>query len=273
MPQSDVGGCVSVHLTAIGVPVTVTVLGSGAEALATEVARVWEWCRRDPSYAEPDDGLTVTLVLDEGRNRGPEPRVIVSADPAELLHQLSPAITLGAITRLGTTLLACHAGAVCDIRTGATVALIGASGAGKTTAVRTLARTLGYVSDETLALRDDDTVVPYPKPLSVMDGSQFKRQVAPSDCGLQPPAGDCRLVRLLLLERSEESPLLPELTVVPTVHALAELSPQISFFAVHHQPLQRLARTLRSTGGLVRVRYREAADLVEPVTAMLEAAR
>ena len=57
---------------------------------------------------------------------------------------------------------------------------------------------------------------------------------------------------------------------MPTVHALAEVAPQVSFLATRTRPLQRLAATLRRTGGMERVHYREASELPGLVAALME---
>ena len=86
--------------------------------------------------------------------------------------------------------------------TGATVLLVGASGAGKTTSAEILGRRLGYLSDETAGLRPDHSVVAYPKPLSVRrDQAAPKEQVAPGALGLLRPPAACHVAGLLLLQR------------------------------------------------------------------------
>ncbi|MGL1701453.1 hypothetical protein ACSTH3_00245, partial [Vibrio parahaemolyticus] len=47
------------------------------------------------------------------------------------------------------------------------LALVGPSGAGKTTAVRVLGGHFAYVSDETIGIARDLTVADYRKPLSI----------------------------------------------------------------------------------------------------------
>lgn len=74
-------------------------------------------------------------------------------------YDISRALTLASIERRAGTALMLHAGAVCE-PDGGTVALVAASGMGKTTAVRVLARHLGYVTDETVAIDVTDTRTP-----------------------------------------------------------------------------------------------------------------
>ena len=78
---------------------------------------------------------------------------------------------------------------------GGTVALVAASGTGKTTAGRVLGRRLGYVSDETIAVEHDLTVRAYPKPLSIVVNPatpRVKHERSPDDLGLLRAAGALR---------------------------------------------------------------------------------
>ena len=56
-----------------------------------------------------------------------------------------------------------HAAGLAD-RDGRALALVAASGTGKTTAARTLGGTLGYLSDETVSSAADSTSFPTPSP-------------------------------------------------------------------------------------------------------------
>src|SRR4029450_12926385 len=88
---------------------------------------------------------------------------------------------------------------------GSVLALVAASGRGKTTAAVTLARHgLGYVTDETVAIRANGQVVPYPKPLSFVAGGDSggpKRQHSPDDLGMRGLPAELRLARLVVVDR------------------------------------------------------------------------
>ena len=98
-----------------------------------------------------------------------------------------------------------HAGGVAD-RDGRVLAVVGASGAGKTTATRALARRLGYVSDETISIEPGAPYVvhAHPKPLSVVvDPAEPRRksQHGPDELGLRTAPPELRLHRLVVLHR------------------------------------------------------------------------
>lgn len=182
------------------------------------------------------------------------------------LELMTQRVTVEALGRRAGELLMLHACALADPVTGAAVVLVGPSGMGKTTIAATLGRHFGYVTDETAAVAADGTLVAYPKPLSVVTGDG-KEQVSPAALGLQPAPEGLRVRAVLLLDRQ---PSAPGVTVEPvdTVRAVAALAEHTSYLARLERPLQRVADLLRSTGGLRRVTYAEAADL-EPLLGKL----
>ena len=190
-------------------------------------------------------------------------------------EQLTTAITVAAITARKHDLLMLHAGAVADPVTGAVVAFIGRSGAGKTTAIIALARHFGYVTDETTAIQDDLVVVPYPKPLSVINPGpdHHKDQLSPDDLGLLDlPALPLKIVALLVLDRSDDHPADAPAVLEPVELAdvVPELVAQISFLSARERPLQRLQDLVHACGGLQRVSYREASSLHVVVRALFD---
>jgi hypothetical protein len=153
-----------------------------------------------------------------------------------------------------------HAAGLADPATGATVGLVAPSGTGKTTLCSILGRTWGYVTDETLAIRRDHTIAPYPKPLSVIvPGSDIKDQQCLDDLGMLATPAETHLAGLAVLERDGSKT--PWLESVPTVRALARLSPESSYLARLASPLHRLASAVESAGGLRVLHYSEAVDL------------
>ncbi len=245
-----------IGLWALGVPVLVRMGGSCADELAETVRVAWERCLAPSTRAEGSaDPVVIEALLDSdpgavdaARRRG----ALASSDLGTLLEALSPAVTMAAITRMRERLLMLHAAALADPMTGATVLLVGASGAGKTTAAEILGRQLGYLSDETAGLRPDNSVVAYPKPLSVRrDQSAPKEQVAPGALGLLRPPAACHVVGLLLLQRDPHLDGAAVTEDVPILHALVELAVQSSYLA---QP----AETAAPTGGSGRGRGRRA---------------
>lgn len=153
---------------------------------------------------------------------------------------------------------------------GSVVALVGPSGTGKSTAARTLCRErFGYVSDETVAIRPDGSVVPFPKPIAIIPSSGgTKLEFGPDELGLQPCPPDLKLDGVIRLERNDdfEAPASEELgllegmiAVIPDMSALPQLK----------APLAWLARVVEQCGGVHRVRYRNADQLYEPIIDVL----
>ena len=261
------------HLRAMGLAVAVRSHGPDASAIKSAVDESWRDCLADP----PSDAAPVVIdcVLDadplavaERRDR----RVVAETSLDLLLDRLSPAITLEAIDHHRGELLMMHACGLAHPRTGATVALVAGSGTGKTTLARTLGSTFGYVTDETVGVGPDGSVVAYPKPLSLLDGGRpaFKRQVAASELGLLgAPGVPLHLGGLVVLER-EPGRSEPEVQQVPTLESLAMLAPQVSVLGALDRPLHFVAGLIHACGGVRHATYGEAeslrglvADLVE----------
>lgn len=188
---------------------------------------------------------------------------IGAASFEELAETLTSRLTVSAILANAGELTMLHACGVADPVTGAVVALVAKSGTGKTTAASVLARTYGYVTDETVGIAWDGSVLPYPKPLSVKqeDGAP-KRQVGPDEFGLQPAPAMPFIQSIVLLNRLQGSrPVAPVLERVPLADALLALIPESSSQAQLVDPLQSLCRLIESVGGVWQVTYSEAADL------------
>lgn len=182
----------------------------------------------------------------------------------ELAENLTSRLTVAAILANAGRLTMLHACGVADPANGATVALVAKSGTGKTTAASVLAKANGYVTDETVAIRPDRTLVPYPKPLSVKQGpGRPKKQVGPDELGLQPAPAKATLQSIALLNRvSGRGRITPVLEKVPLTEALLALIPDASSQGEIDQPLQSLCQLIDSVGGVWQVTYSEAADLL-----------
>ena len=262
----------SVSLSLLGTPVVVHLLGSGAERLAAEVERAWRRCVADvPPGVEP---LSVTAVLDE------DPGVVAAAqseghlagsDEVPILDGLSSRLTVEAIESRFGELWMLHAGAVADPATGSAIVMVAPSGTGKTTAARALGTHFGYLTDETAAIAPDGTVLPYPKPLSVLvDGQRPKRQLSPDDLGLLPTPARATVAAVVLLDRRRE-PTAPTVTSVRTIEALPALAEQTSALQRLPRPLHLVAEHLHAVGGLRRLTYSDANALHPVVGELLSA--
>lgn len=198
-------------------------------------------------------------------DRSADAVVVVPAatDTAAALASLSSAVTAAALAhRRNDRVWMLHAAGLADDE-GRVVVLSAAPGVGKTTAARHLARRYAYVSDETVGIDDAGQVMPYRKPLSIIDRPDMpKTQVAPSslDGGRTLP-GHLRVARVVVLDRSFDGPQEPRLDRLDVTEALALLGPQSSYLAETESSLRRIAALLDATGGAVRLRYREVTDI------------
>lgn len=194
-----------------------------------------------------------------------------------LAESLTSRLTAAAIRENAGELMMLQACGVASPDTGAVVALVAKSATVKTAAASVLAGTYGYISDETVAIQPDGSVVPCPKPLAVdQDPGAPKRQVGPDELGLQPAPPRPFLQSIVLLDRvdaehpgdPEQGPAAPVLRHVPMADALLALIPGSSSQAEVDEPLQSLCRLIDFVGGVWRVTYSEATDL-PPVLAPL----
>jgi hypothetical protein len=253
-----------VRLVAIGVPVTVVCEGSRAVELQRAVRAAWRDCLdlpTDPAVAS----ATVRCRLDHSALDDVVPGHVQGSSLPMVLDRLSPAITETAIRAQTGRLLMLHACGLADPSTGSTLVFAATSGTGKTTLVRTLGDELAYVTDETVAIRRDGTVVAYPKPLSVLEKStqSYKVQTPASTVGLSPWGSAARLAGLVVMRR-EPGTKRVEVEAVSTLPALAELAPHGSLLGELDHPLAWMADLLQAGGGLRRIIYAEA-DTLRPV--------
>ncbi|MGE9809650.1 hypothetical protein [Janibacter sp. G1551] len=237
------------HLVAFGVPWTLDLSHLAAED-RYEVHRRWERCRADVLDADPELTPQTTPV-----------------SPGSSAYDLSRHITRRSIDQQLGRLLLLHAAGLADPTSGATLGLIAPSGTGKTTSARILGHRFGYVTDETLAVRDDLAVVPYPKPLSVIEEGhpEFKRELSATDHGLLPTPRDPRLGGTVLLHR-DPTLLRPGLEPAPLLDAVTQVIPQTSGLAWMSRPLVRLATALTAGAGVHTLHYAEigqCGDLLE----------
>jgi len=242
---------------------TVIRLEAPGPEVAAHLRREWSRC-----LVEAPEATEATEATE--RPEAPEVPVPVTVGDASADrwgYALASQVTRVAIEAAAGRLLMFHAAALSD-GDGRGVVLVAPSGTGKTTAAATLGRNgFGYLTDEAVAIDDDDRVLPYPKPLSVVQPGG-KAQHSPDDLGLGVAPPDVRVRRLVLLDRvTDNAP--PRLEHVPLLDALVALIPQTSALPSLARPLQRLCDLAQRCGGVYRLRYTEITDVVALLGALL----
>lgn len=233
--------------------VTADQSSAGVPAEAGTEARPYTSCltRTTPSATETHLHLTATTF-------------------EELAELITSHLTFGAIEAQAGHLVMLHASGVADLGTGRVVALVAKSGTGKTTSCRLLGREFGYITDETVAIRGDGTVLPYPKPLSVKNGKPNKDQIGPNELGLLDAPDRPHIHGLALLDRQDGWRGGPQVEELGLVDAILALVPETSSQGRIEKPLQSLCELVDSVGGVRRITYSEARDLPAIVARMLQ---
>jgi hypothetical protein len=267
------------HLQILGVEFVVRWCDGVNQEQRQGMAAAWSRCISNvsreatplPAAPATDQPYSACVAL-ETTKRGVEEFELGASSFEELAESLTSRLTVAAILANAGELTMLHACAVADLTTGAVVALVAKSGTGKTTAASVLGKTYGYVTDETVAIRPDGSVIPYPKPLSVKQGPGVpKRQVGPADLELLKAPPGLQLSSLVLLDRVEAAePVTPVLRRLPLADAVMALIPDSSSQGEIEQPLQSLCRLIGSVGGVWQVTYSEATDLPEALAPLFE---
>lgn len=243
----------SLWVCALGVPVHIQAAGK----LPPDVVAAWQ----DAAIPQPDA---------DTREHAPVSRVVVPDELDDLGDSVAISVTLEAIQAVRGTALMFHACAVA-LPDGRVVGIVGPSGRGKTTLATLLGAQYGYVSDETLAVQADGTVLPYRKPLSIGRRPGQKKTIAPSELGLRPlPDAPLRLAALVLLDRRLDAGA-PRIEPVTLFDAIGELAPETSSLDALPDPLRTLAETIQRTGGVRRLTYADVDDLDGTIDQVLAA--
>ncbi|MEY9951438.1 hypothetical protein [Leifsonia sp. EB34] len=240
----------------------------------SDAERLREQWRRLACEGDVTGTVTVAADAGGGADAGADGGADVRADVTgrdldEVGVALRRAINRRAIEANRGDLAMFHAAGLADPATGDVIALVGPSGAGKSTAAATLGRTLGYVSDETVAVTPSGEVLAFPLPLAhKRSETRGRHVVGPDELGLVRPGPKLRLARIALLVRSQEATT-PMVETVGLREVLGDLAEQVNYFSSLPRPLSLLDGLVRRCGGVQVIGYREAADLVEPVRELL----
>jgi hypothetical protein len=232
------------------------------------VRRAWHLALAPGTGREVPEDRTITMT---------DVEVLGSDAPSErrsrAMVALTQRVTFTALRARAGQAVFFHAGGICDPRTGAAFVYVAPGGTGKTTLTRSIGPGLGYLSDETVAVRADGSVMPYLKPLSIRRGGDvtLKDEVAPGELGLRAPAASPWIAGLVILRRQDGARL--ERKAVTTLDAIAALSPETSALAALDHPFRRLADVLERAGGLEIVTYSEADQLRSLVDEVLRRTR
>jgi len=262
-------------LRVMGTLVGIRVEADAANDVATALRSAWDRCLVQDAAVNPEELIVLTARI--ARPGAPVHRiddtVISRASIDELMNALTPRITVAAIDAQAGSMIMMHACGFADPATGATVALVGRSGMGKTTLSARLGASLGYVTDETVAVLPGGGVLGYPKPLSVKRGGAdpVKDQISPTALGLLAAPERLHLAAIVLLDRQHDAPREPVVSRVPLLEGVMRLAPELSHFARTTRPLQLLDGLIEACGGVQAITYRESEDAVPLIRSLLKA--
>lgn len=268
------GDCPMIVLRVMGTLVGIRVEADAANEVATALRSAWDRCLVDDAANRRDLIVLTARITRPGAPVGStDDTVVARASVDELMNAITPRITVAAINAQAGSMMMMHACGLADPATGATVALVGRSGMGKTTLSAQLGASLGYVTDETVAVLPGGEVLSYPKPLSVKRGGAdpVKDQISPTELGLLPAPERLHLAAILLLDRRQDAPGEPIVSPVPLLDGVMRLAPELSHFARMHHPLQSLAGLISACGGVQAIIYRESEDAIPLIRSLLKA--
>lgn len=257
-------------------PITLEVLGvrwrldcSGVRPEVGELlSHLWSRAR-----VEDDPEAPVFRLVTATRDLGEDAGYVADDDLERVPYGVSRALTLATIRRRVGQVHLLHATGLASADGTRAIALVGPSGTGKSTVARTLGTAYGYLSDEALAVTDDLTVLPYPKPVSLLDrdgAARSKTEQSPDDAGLRPTPPDARLAALVVLARDGARETPAALEPLDLLTAVTAVIPQTSSLYRRADPLPWLARALTLAGGPYALAYREAGALAPLVEGLLE---
>lgn len=264
-PSADAGSGPPLVVDAFGAAWALDVDGAG-HPLGPHLRRLW---------ARAASGPTTGEVLPWVVGRDDEGRVVLDGaahrlEDDDVPYTVSRSLTHASIRRRAGHDLMLHAAGLAD-PDGAVLALVAPSGTGKTTAARVLGRRLGYVTDETVAVRADGSVAPWAKPLSVVvdpGRPHDKVERSPDELGLVAAPSTLHLGAVVVLCRDPDAAS-PRLEPTTLVEALDAVLPQTSSLLRLPRPLDRLAEALTRSGGPWRLTYAEIGDCLDLLTGLL----
>ncbi|HKY58630.1 MAG TPA: hypothetical protein VJL80_11390 [Aeromicrobium sp.] len=238
----------TVAVEVLGVRIDIRLPADAGHEIRDQITSAWQHCLTNSADPAPHQVAW----------RGP--------DAMTGMHLLSQDVTRAAIDARAGEAVMLHAAAIADADSGATLAVVGASGAGKTTWVQAHGRNRRYLSDETVLITQDLRIIGVPKPLS-LGHRGLKRQHPPEEFGLIEADGTEHLAGLWLLDRDGTTPA--RLAEVEMLDTLPLLSEQASYLTAVDRPLQQMASIVSACGGLRRAHYGEATDLADIVAEAL----
>lgn len=249
-------------LQAMETRIGLKVVGERIIEVEAAIEDAWRWCLVDAAGEAPE--IVLTVGLGAGYDLPDAAAAVVRQTVSELMAALTPRVTIEAINAQAGRLLMLHACGLANPETGAVVALVGRSGMGKTTLAGMLGTTMAYVTDETVGIREDFTVTPFPKPLSLKRPAPnlIKEQRSPISLGLRAATVPLWLSAVVLLRRDPDLATSPRIDDVPRLPAIMELTPETSYLPRMALPLQALDALTTHVGGIKRLSYQEASSAV-----------
>lgn len=259
----------TLRLAGVGTHVVVNVSGSRSAELLPILHQAWHRCIESATSQEQVATRPVTVSL-RATGEQPESSIDVTSESVDdLMTATTQTITGRLIAEQTGRILMFHAGAVAHPTTNRAVIYVAAGGTGKTTLTRLLGTRYRYLTDETAGVDAEHRVHPYPKPLSIrVPGNRYKNEAPPDELGLLPADGPAPVARILLLDRADSYPAEPQLQPTDPFDAMMMMVPQTSALSRLDRGLHQLAALIQATGGVLTVRYREAASL-QPLIAEL----
>lgn len=196
----------------------------------------------------------------------PDMACVSSSDIAQAAEQLTVQVTLQVLKHYSGHAHLLHAAVLGAPQTRRAFALVAASGTGKTTASKVLGQKFAYLSDETAVIRYNRSLVPYLKPLSIIENKdEPKRQYSPLEIGLEAvdPADESYQLEHIIILNRVDAPQAPQLERMSMDKALFRIVAQSSGVQRSGTGLGDLAQLINDVGGVLMLTYSEISETIE----------
>ena len=265
-----------IFLNVFDTVVGVRIAGRSREDIEIAMQDTWNWGWISGPVDDHDLMISGSI---RGQDLYPTEVTVMARDLESLLRRLTSRIVHDAMEAQAGRLTMISASAVAHPASGETIAFVGGKGSGKTNMALSLGHSYGFVADDVVAIRADNSVVPFARPLSLEhefgmlpSGETPIDLVSPTNFWLETPPKEPAIRSVVFLDRQQDFTGTPYLTELEPLEGILELSGEVTYLNELRLPLHRLGSIVDQCGGIHRLTYRQAHDALPLVAELIGAA-